>query len=87
MWQIEFTEKADKEFAKLSPETKKRIDKALYGKLLKNPNIHLEPLVADFHGFYKFRVGNYRIICVKENRKLIITVVKIAHRKEVYTLH
>lgn len=37
-------------------------------------------------GKYRKRAGNYRIVYIKENDILLITLVRIAHRKEVYSL-
>ena len=45
MWQIEFTKGADKDFSKLTPEFRKRIDKAIEEKLLSDPETHLKALV------------------------------------------
>ncbi len=84
MWQVEFTKKADRDFAKLTPEIRKRIDKAILEKLLVNPEKHLISLAGELSGLYKFRVGDYRLLCSREGTKLIITIVKVAHRREVY---
>lgn len=84
MWQVEFTKKADKDFSKLTPEARKRIDKAIEEKLLVNPEKHLIPLADDMSGFYKFRVGDYRLLCSRDGIRLIITVIRIGHRREIY---
>lgn len=85
MWQVEFTKGADKDFSKLAPEIRKRIDKEIEEKLLTNDaEKYLKALTGDKAGFYKFRVGDYRLLCSKEENRLIITVIKIAHRREVY---
>ena len=84
MWQIEFTKRADKDFSKLTPEIRKRIDKAIEEKLLINPDQHLIPLSGELSEFYKFRVGDYRLLCSKDGTKLVITLIKVAHRREVY---
>jgi len=41
-------------------------------------------LKGKYKGKYRKRVGNYRIVYLKENDILLITVIRIAHRKEVY---
>lgn len=84
MWQVEFTKKADKDFAKLTPEARKRIDKAITEKLLTNPEKHLIALVGELTGFFKFRVGNYRLLCTKNKTRLTVTIIKVAHRREIY---
>jgi len=41
-------------------------------------------LKGKHQGKYRKRAGNYRIIYLKENNILLITIIRIAHRKEVY---
>ncbi len=68
-WPILFLKKAEKEFSKLDKSTQLQIYKALKNKLQKDPENYLERLSADKKDFYKFRVGNYRLICHKDNKK------------------
>ncbi len=82
-WLIIFIPKAEKEFAKLSRDLQKRIYKALK-KLEKDPLAHLKSLHGTLGGLYKFRVGDYRLICKKEHKQIMILILKIAHRKHVY---
>lgn len=84
MWQVQFTKRADKDFEKLTPEIRKRIDKAIEEKLLTNPDKYLIGLVGELSDLYKFRVGDYRLLCSKDGHNLIIHVIKVAHRREVY---
>jgi mRNA interferase RelE/StbE len=84
MWQVEFTKRADKEFSKLTPETRERIGEAIEEKLLVNPEKHLIALIGDMSGFYKFRVGDYRLLCKRDGLRLLITVVEIGHRSKIY---
>jgi mRNA interferase RelE/StbE len=83
-WKLRFEARAEKEFFKLDKQTQKRIEKAIDEKLLLNPDIHLIPLTADLQGLYKFRVGDYRLICKKEEEVFIVVVLKVKHRREVY---
>lgn len=75
MWKIRFTKRADKDFANLGQDIRKRIDKAIYSKLLVEPDSFLIPLVGDMIGLYKFRVGNYRLLCTKEEEIVTINVI------------
>ncbi|HBQ44661.1 MAG TPA: addiction module toxin RelE [Thiomicrospira sp.] len=43
-----------------------------------------KPLKGNHKGKFRKRAGNYRIIYLKENNILLITLIRIAHRKEVY---
>lgn len=83
-WKIIFTKRAEKDLKSLSPEVKKLIAKAINKKLLPNPDSVLIALKGKLKGIYKFRVGTYRILCEKRSKTLVIVVVKIGHRKEIY---
>jgi mRNA interferase RelE/StbE len=81
---IIFSKRAKKELEKLDHAIKKRIDAAIKEKLEIDPVNHLIPLTGSLKNLHKFRVGDYRLICKKEDGNLIILVVTIKHRKEVY---
>ncbi len=83
-WKIIFTKKAEKDFKSLSTETQKIIAKTINSKLLLNPEKTLIPLKGRLKGIYKLRVGNYRILCEKRSETLVVVVVKIGHRKDIY---
>ncbi len=83
-WKIIFTGKAQKQINHLDKTIQSRIKKAILTKLIINPLAHLEPLVGEFGGYYKFRIGDYRLICTKEEKELVVIVVEIGHRSAVY---
>lgn len=83
-WTLEFSKKAEKQFKKLDKTIQSRIKKAVLERLIINPKLALIPLIGDKVGFYKFRVGDYRLLCSKDDEKLYVLVVKVKHRKEVY---
>ena len=83
-WNITFSKPALKQLKKLDATVQSRIKKAVYDKLLPNPKACLIPLVGDLSGFYKFRVGDYRLLCRKDDEELTVLVVKVKHRKESY---
>jgi mRNA interferase RelE/StbE len=66
---------------KLNKEDKIRIIRALR-KLKIRPEAHLQRLVGE--NAYKFRVGDYRLIVDLNKNKLLVLVVKIGHRRNVY---
>lgn len=41
-------------------------------------------LKADLAGLWRYRVGDYRILCQIRNRKLLVLVVAVGHRRDVY---
>ena len=83
-WEIKFSSKAEKQFSKLSNDNQKKIAKFIDSKLIIDPALHLITLRGGLKNYYKFRVGDYRLLCEKNENKLIVTVIKIGHRKEIY---
>jgi len=87
MWKIEFDPAAEKELAKLDPQNAKRILKFLHERVapLNNPRQIGEALKGSKLGeFWKYRVGDYRIISHIEDGNLLILLIKIGNRREVY---
>jgi mRNA interferase RelE/StbE len=80
-YQIFFTDKAKKQLEKLEKENQIRIIKSLE-RIRIRPEVHIKKLVGD--SGYKLRVGNYRVILEIEKEKLIILVLLIGHRKNIY---
>jgi len=83
-WKVEFTKASSKQVSSFDTQIQIKIRDAIRDKLSIDPEHHLKPLSGDKSGLYKFRVGDYRLLCVKDGNRLIITVIKIAHRREVY---
>lgn len=83
-WTFEFSKKAEKQFTKLDKTIQSRIKKAVLERLVVNPKLVLIPLTGDKKGFYKFRVGDYRLLCSKDDEKFYVLVLKVKHRKEIY---
>ena len=51
---------------------------------LENPRSRGKALIGNLSGFWRYRVGDYRIICEILDEKLVIYAIHIAHRSEVY---
>ncbi len=83
MYKVGFEPEAEKEFLAL-PEK----DRALVAKKiidLQKGHFHKDKHLKGRHkGKFRKRAGNYRIIYLKEGRLLLITIIRIAHRKKVY---
>lgn len=86
MYQVEYLPSAFKTLEKLDRFTKKIIvewiEKNLVGT--DNPRIHGKPLSANRKGQWRYRIGDYRVIAKIEDDRLIILVISIGHRKEIY---
>jgi len=84
-WTIEFDRKAKKEFEKLGKPIQKQIDKFLL-KLMKSAHPrHLgQALKGGLQSFWRYRVGDYRLICSIEDKTVTVVVLRVNHRREVY---
>ncbi len=85
LWKVSFTEEADKALSKLDKPVRERIRKfARDLERLQNPRLRGEALTGNLSDFWKYRIGDYRLICRLHDEELIILVVKIGHRSSVY---
>ena len=85
MWRIEFTAKAAKQFDKLDSQTQQAISRYLDRVLeAKDPTAFGNALVGDLSGFWRYRVGKYRLICEIQKRVLLIEIISIGKRDSVY---
>lgn len=82
MYKIVFTKEASKNFRKLDKKLQKLAAKAL-DRLAKNPKVGT-PLTRELKGLWKLRFSRYRIIYQILEKKLIVIVFDIRHRKNVY---
>lgn len=87
-WEVEFKPKAFKELKKLDKTIQKTILDFLEKLTQKNtsPRDLGIPLQGASKGFWRYRVGDYRLICDIQDGKMIILVLGVGHRKEVYRL-
>ncbi len=85
-WLIEFSASAEKQLDELDPQISKRILKVLYERIaiLDDPRSIGEALRGPKLGFFwKYRVGDYRIISRIKDEALKILVVKMGNRRDV----
>ena len=75
-------------------KVKKKIDQKLYQKindivypqLRNNPyfGANIKKLKGEFEGFYRYRIGNYRLFYLIDDKKVIVFVIDLKHRKDAY---
>jgi len=83
MYKVAFDKDAEKEFLKLDNQAQKLIASKVID--LQNGNFANDKHLQGKHkGKFRKRAGSYRIIYLKENDFLVITVLRVAHRKEAY---
>jgi mRNA interferase RelE/StbE len=86
-WKVDFTKKAEKAFQKLDPSVQIKVRDFFLEKILlsKNPCHFGKPLVGAKKNLWRYRVGDYRIICDIQKHKLTILTLTIGHRSSVYS--
>ena len=83
-WKIEFSSRAEKQFRKLDKQIGRRILKYLKREVESNPKSVGKSLKGNLADFWRYRVGDYRLICTFEEDRLVVLVLEIAHRREIY---
>jgi len=85
-WLIEFQPEAAKELKKLGREAAARIVRTLETRIapLDDPRALGAPLEGEHDGYWRWRIGDYRVIARIEDERITILVVRVAHRREVY---
>lgn len=85
-YKVVFTDKANKQLNKLDKHVASLIigwiEKNLEGT--ENPRQHGKGLTANRSGEWRYRIGDYRIICDIQDEEIIILVLEIGHRRSVY---
>lgn len=82
-YRIEFVSQAAKQFRTLSSQVQERL-KAKIDALSTNPRPYGVTKLAGEDDFYRIRGGDYRIIYTIQDAHLLILVVKVGHRRDVY---
>jgi mRNA interferase RelE/StbE len=86
-YSVELSTEVDRELSKLDRQHSKRILKFLHERVAKldDPRSLGEALHGSQLGeFWKYRVGDYRLICKIEDERLVVLVLRVGHRKEIY---
>ncbi len=80
---IEISRTAEKQLRKLDPDDRSRVAKAMVA-LADDPYPQGSRKLAGYDDVFRVRVGRYRILYEVSGKKLIIIILKIGHRKDVY---
>lgn len=85
-WTIEFLPDAVKELKKLDRSVARRIITTLEERIatLDDPRTLGSALTGDHAGYWRWRVGDYRVVARIEDERVVIIVVRVAHRRQVY---
>jgi mRNA interferase RelE/StbE len=85
-YNVELSDRFKREFRKLDKYTQKIIRAWIDKNLVdcENPRAHGKGLTANRSGQWRYRIGDYRIIAKIEDGKLLILIITVGHRREVY---
>lgn len=84
-WSIRFTPRAAKSFRKLDKPIQKHISKFLREVAgLDDPRVRGKGLVGDKSGLWRWRVGDYRVISSIYEDVVVINVIDVGHRRNIY---
>jgi len=86
LWTVEFDDRARRELRKLDPKIQQTILRYLRERVAgaEDPRQFGKPLRMNLAGLWRYRVGDYCLICRFEENRLVVLVLKVAHRREVY---
>jgi mRNA interferase RelE/StbE len=85
-WAYSFDQRALRELQKLDRQAQKEIIAYLEKRIAtkEDPRRFGKPLRAQLVGLWRYRVGDYRILCQLKDDVLLVLVVSVGHRKNVY---
>ncbi|MGO8718858.1 MAG: type II toxin-antitoxin system RelE family toxin [Acidobacteriaceae bacterium] len=85
-WKVEYTDIAERTIEKLDLQVRRRINSFFRERVanVEDPVTIAEPLQGEFRGLWRFRIGDYRAICDIRRKYLLVLVLDIGHRKEIY---
>lgn len=85
-WRLVFSKRADKQLAKMDAGVRRIIVSWLMKNIedCENPRTHGKGLTGNHSGEWRYRVGDYRVLCEIKDNELIVLALEIGHRRSVY---
>ncbi len=85
-WTIEFDPRVEKDLRRIGPQAARRILDYLRDRVavLEDPRQLGQPLKGPLVALWRYRVGDYRVVCELRDEVLVVLVLRIGHRKAVY---
>ncbi|EKU71206.1 type II toxin-antitoxin system RelE/ParE family toxin [Selenomonas sp. F0473] len=86
-YRVESAASFDKDFKKLDNYTKRMIQSWIEKNLIgtEDPRAHGRALTANRKGQWRYRIGDYRLICLIEDTKHVILLLSVEHHRDIYT--
>lgn len=84
-WKVELTDTAAKQLARLDKTQAQRITKYLRRvMMLEDPRDAGKALTGNLRTYWRYRVGDYRVVCEIWDNEMVIVAVMIGHRGDIY---
>lgn len=85
-WTVEVSAPARKQLDKLGFQEAARITRYLRDRIAPSddPRQFGKALVGELSGYWRYRVGDYRIVCELIDHRLVVLLVDVGHRREIY---
>ena len=86
MRRLLFSKKADKQLSRLDPGVRRVLVSWLLQHLdgCEDPRVFGKGLVGDKSGIWRYRVGDYRVLCDIKDDELVVLALEVGHRRDVY---
>ena len=85
VWTLEVSDQARKQLRKIDVKQADRITQTMIEiSQLDNPRQRGQALTGDYAGHWRYRIGNYRVVAKIEDGRMVIVVIAVGHRREIY---
>ena len=85
-WMVDLLEDAAKTLEQMDATNRNRIRRFIRERLqgTDNPRQHGKALTGNYAGLWRYRIGDYRLVCQLQDARLVVLVVELEHRSDVY---
>ncbi len=87
MWELAFSKRAEKQLSKMDRGASRIVVawlmKHIHG--CENPHAHGKGLTENRLGEWRYRIGDYRVLCDIQEDRLVVLAINIGHRSKIYT--
>lgn len=86
MWCLLYSQRADRQLSKLDPGVRRVIVAWLNKNIdgCDNPRVQGKGLTAGLSDQWRYRIGDYRVLCEIRDAELIVLAIEIGHRRDIY---
>ncbi len=85
MYKVVYLDAVERDLKSLDRGTVRKLLARIENYLARDPEGLGKPLKGDFQGYWRYRWGDYRVIYKISQKDILILILRIAHRKEVYS--